>query len=225
MPTTAEALLVTLLFIAPGLLFELGIEREIGYWRTGIADRTLRFFATSTVFHTLAAPATFALWRAYLVDDQVLARVGALPWPLWGALFGYLIAPLALGTLVARRAQAGSRWVWPIIGRDPAPKAWDSVFGQPGRHRYVRAKLAEGGWVGGLWTTPEGAPGAYASSFPHGEDLYLPLQVDVDPRTGAVLLDAHGRPQVRQWGLLIERSKVELIEVQDIAPPAASEKE
>ena len=69
MPNTSEALIIALLFIAPGLLYELGIEREIGYWRTSLADRALRYFATSTIIHALAARRVW-VWRSYLAAQQ-----------------------------------------------------------------------------------------------------------------------------------------------------------
>lgn len=38
MPSTLDGLLIALLFVAPGLQFELGIERQVGYWRTRLSD-------------------------------------------------------------------------------------------------------------------------------------------------------------------------------------------
>ena len=217
MPNTSEALIIALLFIGPGLLYELGIEREIGYWRTGLADRTLRFFATSTIIHALAAPATFWVWRSYLAEPHGLSAYSLLPLPLWAAIVAYLVLPLLVGVAVGRGARGQRPWLRPIIGRDPTPKAWDHVFGQPVRRGYIRLKLSDGTWVGGLWISPgDDQPGAYASSFPQPEDLYLPVQFDVDPRTGGILLDAEGKLRLREWGLLVERSKIEFIEFQDV---------
>jgi len=97
---------------------------------------------------------------------------------------------------------------------------WDFLFGRRGRAGYVRIKLRDGGWVAGVWALGEEATASYASSYPQSEDLYLAAQVTVDPTTGAFVLDHHGRPEIRPWGLLLTRDHIEQLEFQE-APTMA----
>ena len=144
MPTTLDGLVVALLFVAPGLHFELGIERQVGYWRTNLSDRLLRFFIWSVAFQALAAPVTYWVWDRYLRDDPAIRFDGAL----WGVLLAYVVVPLALGLSVGyavRRQRAWTRWV---VGKDPAPTAWDWLWSREVHgSAYVRVKLKSGGWA------------------------------------------------------------------------------
>ena len=42
--------------------------------------------------------------------------------------------------------------------------------------------------------------------------------VGPNPRVGAVVLDDQGQAQTRYWGLLIERSKIDVLEFQAFPP-------
>src|SRR4051812_48881651 len=66
MPDTLQGLAIGLAFLIPGVAYELGIERLVGYWRTSLADRVLRFFLVSSILQAAFAPLTFAFWHARL---------------------------------------------------------------------------------------------------------------------------------------------------------------
>ena len=219
MPTTVEGLLLALLFVAPGLLFELGLERRLPYWRTPVADRVLRFFATSLLLHLLAAWPTYRLWHAYFSSANTLRAHRNLPWPLWVAAAAYLLVPFVLGYILGGLVRKGARLTSLVIGMDPAPKAWDAVFGPRDRAGYVRVRFTSGTWMGGIWGSDLGPNGsAFASSFPATEDFYLPISVLVNASTGELVLDDQGQAQTRYWGLLIERSKIDVLEFQAFPP-------
>lgn len=92
LPASLEALVVAALFVAPGLGFELGIERQVGFWRTSLVERTLRFFLLSVLFHALVLPITLGVLPAAL--DASVAEMADQRWALWGIAVGYLgLAP------------------------------------------------------------------------------------------------------------------------------------
>ncbi len=83
MPSSLEALLVAVLFVAPGLMYELGIEVQVGYWRTSLADRALRFFVQSVLLHAALLP--LSLWvlpraLATTTGEVASARWWCGPW-------------------------------------------------------------------------------------------------------------------------------------------------
>lgn len=60
---TFQGLAIGLGFLVPGILYELGIERVVGFWRTSLADRLFRFFAESVVLQVIAAPISYVVIR------------------------------------------------------------------------------------------------------------------------------------------------------------------
>jgi hypothetical protein len=60
-----QAALVTSLLVLPGALYTWGIERVIGHWGVGLADRLLRFIGISACFHVALAPLTYHSYRLY----------------------------------------------------------------------------------------------------------------------------------------------------------------
>lgn len=206
MPSTLEALAIALAFLAPGLSFEQGIERRVGYWRTNLADRTLRFFLISTLLQVLFFPFTFSVWATEFrgVDWSTMSTP---PWIAWIAMLAYIIVPFLAGTYVGHRAAHGDGWVRFVVGSSPAPRAWDELFcGQRG-HGYIRARFkSDHRWVAGVW--------GYASSFPNSEDLLLSYQLECDPVSGELVLDDDGSPRPVQWALLIQREDVDDLQFQ-----------
>jgi hypothetical protein len=47
------------LLVLPGALYTWGIERVIGHWGVGLADRLLRFIGISACFHVALAPLNY----------------------------------------------------------------------------------------------------------------------------------------------------------------------
>lgn len=164
--STLEALVIVLVFVLPGAFYEWSYERVVGSWNVQLSDRILRFLGSSAVLHTLAFGGTFWVWRRYFSAGR-FEDIQGLPWGLWLALALAVGAPTALGAAVGRATRAGRRWVVPIVGSSPAPRAWDHLFfrGGPG---WVRLKLRSGGFVAGQYATASSDAGgqAYAAGFP-----------------------------------------------------------
>lgn len=224
MPTTTDALVIAVLFLLPGVLFETGIERSSGYWHTRFGERSVRYFRSSCAF----LPFTILLlWTVERLRPELIA---------WGVAALNGTAGLASGTAATREAldslvQLGLPFaaflVLPyatgyVMGlrrrRKPwkAPRAWDYLFLTEGLTGIVRVRLRTGKWVAGLYVKGEGtgADSGYASSYPDPPCLYLPVQVGVDAQTGELMVDGDGRPLLRQWGLLLDGPEIELLEVQ-----------
>lgn len=221
MPSSFEALLVALLFVAPGLMYELGIEAQVGYWRRSLADRTLRFFVQSVFLHAVLLP--LSLWVLPGAVTSTLGEVSSARWWLWPVALIYVLGPLWLGLFtghhVRHRTRIG-RWA---LGRDPAPRAWDNLFATANLAGYVRVKLAAGGpWVAGPYGQQGRIP-SFASSYPNPPDLYLAEQVAVDPDTGEFLLDEREQPQRIPWGLWIPGESMALLEFYDAGTIEADE--
>jgi hypothetical protein len=204
MPSTTEALIILVLAIAPGLLFELGVERGQAYWRTSFSDRLLRFFAWSFLLHALLLPISHWLWNRHLADGW---SAGTIPlWPLYAAALAYTFVPMFLGHVVGGRSRVGAGLRRLILGADLPPRAWDHLFAaRPGG--YVRACLVDGTWVAGTW--------AFSSSYPAEDDFLLDRRVRCDPLTGELLLDDEGFPVAIGWSLLLRRVDVGRIEFQE----------
>lgn len=215
-PSSAQALIIVLLFIAPGLFFEKGVERCLTYWRTNLRDRLIRFLMWSVVLQVALSPASYALWRWHE------ERRGADPgWGLFiiTALVGILcliVLPFAAGWFLGERASADpdARLVRWFLGRDLAPRAWDHYFRSRYTPAWVRVRLTSGEWIAGAWR--------YASSYPETEDVALDL-VACDPNTGEIRIevDADGtpRPVPLDWHALITLDRVDLIAWQSINLP------
>lgn len=228
---TFQGLAIGLGFLVPGIVFELGIERVVGYWRTSLSDRLFRFFAESVVLQTVAAPITYAVVRRYdafpskphvTLWAQVSLRYSHLPWLAWLAGVAYVLVPFLLGFgagLLVRGSPDG-RLARVLVGRDLPPRAWDYLFSRRPAG-VVRARLKDGSWVAGLYAPTEDETRiGYASSFPAAEDLYLPNRVDIDPSTGEVRT-TDGRPVTLPWALLLRRDDVDLLEIFEAQPMAA----
>lgn len=98
-----------------------------------------------------------------------------------------------------------------LNGPDPAPRAWDHVFGTP-RDAWIRLRLNDGTWLGGLWERV-GSDCSYASGFPYEQDLYLCRTVPVDPDSGAYRPDAQAGP-----GVLLRWSEVQYLVMDERTP-------
>ena len=67
-----------------------------------------------------------------------------------------------------------------ITGSNPAPRAWDYLFGlRP--EGWIRLKLKSGGWLAGAYAVQEDDLRSYASGYPEKQDLFLVDMAEVDP--------------------------------------------
>ncbi len=212
MAVTSEALVIFLAFVVPGAFYEWAYERQTGRWNDAATDRLIRFVASASVFHALAFPMSFAVWRDY-VRDWDSGAGGSTPWLLWLFLWAAVVVPSLLGGLVGRGTRAAKRWVQPLTGRDPAPRAWDHLFSRRGA-AWIRLKLKSGPWVAGKFVTDtdDRALRSYAGGYPSPADLYLLHRVEVDPDSGAWKYDGDGQIALRESGLLLRWDEVEFLE-------------
>lgn len=112
-----------------------------------------------------ALPAPTGDYASYIEAHRFRAGLTAA-----GVLLG---APALEALVVARVLRAGrvQATLRRILGFpvQSAPKAWDDVFARGQDKGYlVLVTLTDGSRIGGLW-----GEGAFASSFPAEEDLYL----------------------------------------------------
>lgn len=169
-------LAIVFVAILPGALYTWAFEREIGRWGIGLTDRLLRFVGVSALFlAALTYPAHY-VWRTYLhvrtveghFTNPVVEGQDLPPW-LYSLPLLYAVIPIALGSVAAAAVRRKWRIARPLVGADPAPRAWDFLFSEH-PHGVVRLRLKdERGWVGGLFRDD-----SYAAGYPEEpQDIYL----------------------------------------------------
>lgn len=78
----------------------------------------------------------------------------------------YVAVPAPAGTLVGVAVRRRRRWVWALVGRDPAPRAWDHLFADR-PVGWVRLKLKSGTWLAGAFAADgDGRRRSYAAGYP-----------------------------------------------------------
>ena len=179
MPETLEAALVLVAAVLPGALHVWAVEREAGRWGIGLSDRLLRFVGTTAVYQAAFAYPLYLVWIEIVHSQTILPsgevrsvnRLGQGTAPAWFWLLPilYVAIPIAVGTLAGLSVHRRPRLSRILVGRDPAPTAWEFLFS---RHRegVIRARLkSDGRWIGGLY-----GPNSYASGYPEQpQDLLL----------------------------------------------------
>lgn len=198
-PDSAVGLVVVILAVLPGSVFTWAFERQNGAYGVTATDRILRFVSLSMMFHLLLAWPEYLVYRTAVAGhDRFASGEFAAVWA--GALLLFAI-PAVCGTVIGglyatRTARSGWGWVRKLLtagaedrvlslllGRAPAPRAWDYFFSER-PNVYLRVQVDGGGWLAGRF-----ASASYAGGFPNDGDLYLEEAWSVDPDTG-VLGDA-----------------------------------
>ncbi len=133
-----QGLVVLVVALLPGALYIWAFERLVGSWGVRFADRALRFVGVSAVLHALALPLTGDFWLD-LVGSRVPLRATA-DISLWVPVLLYVGVPIALGTLIGWGTRNEFRWARIFTGPEPAPRAWDQLFGG-GRRGWIRVRL------------------------------------------------------------------------------------
>jgi hypothetical protein len=213
--STFEALGIVLLAVLPGAAYTFAFERIVGGYGVSLSDRLVRFLAASAVFHAVLSGPEMVFYRD-LVASGRLGRGEVSPLLVEAVALVYVALPTAVGSLVGY----GRRRNWRLlrtIGDTPEPRAWDYLWrrGVPG---VVRMKLKSGTWLAGVFgTTPDGRR-SYAAGYPQEGDLYLSLQLRVDPVTGAFARDDEDRPVPVGGGsgLLVRWAEIEYLEFQEM---------
>jgi hypothetical protein len=212
MPDTFEAIFVVAVALLPGALYVWSFERLVGAWGIGLSDRILRFVGVSALLHVFFAPLTYRVWIDFVRSGRIGA--GEAPMELWLAPLLYVAIPVTLGSVVGAGTLQEQRWARLFTGRDPAPRAWDYLFGtRP--DGWIRLRLKSGTWIAGVYAVKDDGWRSYASGYPEPQDLFLVEAVEVDPDTGEFLFDDDGSRLVRGSAILVRWDEIEYLEFID----------
>jgi hypothetical protein len=210
MPDTFQAVAVLVIALLPGALYVWAFERQAGRWGVGLSDRLLRFVGGSALFHAAAAPLAYWLWA----DRWDEIRTGEpVSWWMWPLVVAYVAIPAIGGTVVGRGVRSEKSWTTLFTGPDPAPRAWDHLFGQKA-DGWVRLRLKSGVWIGGAYADANGRR-SYAAGYPEPQDLFLAAAVELDPETGEFVVDDDGNVALLDGGILVRWEEVEHLEFID----------
>ena len=216
MPDSFQSLGALLVALLPGALYIWGFEREAGRWGISAADRVLRFIGASALLHATAIPVTWTLWTSQVRSGRLASgRTSALL--LWASALLYVAIPATFGSLAGIGVRRQWRWVRILVGRHPAPRAWDHLFASE-RPGWIRMRMKSGAWLGGAYANI-GPISSYAAGYPDAQDVYLSALADLDPVTGEFKIEG-GRPVTRTSGLLVRWDEIEYLE---FSPVEASE--
>ena len=208
---TFEALAVVAVALLPGALYTWAFERLVGAWGVGFSDRLLRFVGVSAIFHALVLPGTYFVWTNFLRGE-----LGAVPdvGILWIFALLYVGIPIGAGSLVGWATRSGHSWAKFFTGPEPAPRAWDHLFGSR-PDGWVRLRLKSGTWIGGAFAQSEDGIRPYAAGYPDPQDLYLAPAVLVNPDSGEFLTEGDEEVVTLESGILIRWEEVEYLEFID----------
>lgn len=215
--TTFQAAAVTILAVLPGASYTFAFERVAGSFGVSLSDRLVRFTAASAVFHALFSGPELLIYRNVVATGRLeRADVSALLFEMLA--LSYVLLPTAIGSLVGHGRNKRWQWVTWLTGNSPEPRAWDYVWTQPGTTMIVRLRLKSGRWVAGFFGNVEGAPGSYAAGYPEAQDLFLGLQVKVDPERGEFIKDGEGliQPVEGRTALLVRWDEVEYADLLEV---------
>src|SRR4051794_26011104 len=190
-PGTFNALIILVVAFVPGAAYVWAFERQAGPYGVTLADRMMRFLAASIVVHLFFGWFEYLAWRSALRhDDNLDVAQFAMLWASALVVIGTpTLVGWALGSLYATRnaratqherlrrvlhldgedgAPREAHLLEMALGRAPAPRAWDHLFGSS-PSALIRMQLQSGGWVGGFFGSE-----SYASSYPETSgDIYL----------------------------------------------------
>jgi hypothetical protein len=229
-PDTFQAVAVLILLVLPGALYTWAFERVVGPWGVGLVDRILRFIGISAGVQVLLAPITYRWYRVY-VHSGDLAAGRSLPLEVWFGIILYVFLPITAGYLIGQATKHNVSWIPWIVGKQPAPRAWDELFLQGG-NGYVRLRLksiesGEDRWVAG-WFGSARIAGQMRRSrvarYTEAQDLYLVQSFQCDGATGELLL-LNGNVITLDEGLLIRWDEVEYLSFEAARGRASSESE
>ena len=214
---TFEALAVSLLAVLPGASYTFAYERLAGAYGVSLSDRLIRFLAASAIFHALLSGLELWLYRTAFLSGR-WSRGEIAAWQFEVMALTYVLLPTAVGTLIGHGRKERWAWVALLTGASPEPRAWDHVWTRPGVTSVVRLRLKSGSWVAGFFGNVEGAPRSYAAGYPEAADLFLGLQVKVDPDTGSFITDDDGsvQPVEGRTSLLVRWDEVEYADILEI---------
>ena len=229
-PSTAQALVIIATAVLPGATYTWSFERQAGAFGVTLADRSLRFISASAVFHLLLAWLEYVAWRVVFVGAPTLT-VGRFA-VLWAIVLLLVGLPASTGwTAGVLYASRNQREMYPrlraflrlegdagavretqlvqlLLGRAPAPRAWDFLFGS-NPAGYVRVQLkGDGSWVGGVF-----GPKSYASGYPENPgDIFLEKGLQMKQDDGTFIIGENGAPTPTGGGILVRWDEGRVIE-------------
>jgi hypothetical protein len=168
--------------VLPGGTYTWAFERQASGYGVTLADRVLRFIATSVLFHLIFGWPEYVLYRLAFSSRQLAAGQFAAAWAAALIIVGLpAVAGTIIGGLYATRTTrdgwqrirrhlppaAEIRLLRIALGRTPAPRAWDDLFSNHPTV-YIRIRTTDGPVVAGLF-----ADKSYAAGYPDSPDLYL----------------------------------------------------
>ena len=209
MPDTFQALSVLILALLPGALYVWAFERYAGAWGVRLSDRLFRFIGFSALMHVLLAPVTYRLWVDFVRSGRLAA--GAVPIAIWFVPIAFVVIPMLAGSVIGRATRQRKTWATLFTGPDPAPRAWDHLFGS-GPDGWIRLRLKSGRWIGGAFARQPDGSRSYAAGYPEDQDLYLLEAVEVDPDTGSFILGEDGAAVSRGSSILVRWEEVEYLD-------------
>jgi hypothetical protein len=181
-PTSIAALLILIAAVLPGAAYTWAFERQASGYGVTLADRVLRFIATSVLFHLVFGWPEYFLYRIAFSSHHLAAGQFAAAWAGALVVIGLpAVAGTITGGLYATRttrdgwqrirrhlsSAAEERLLTVTLGRTPAPRAWDALFSNRPTV-YIRIRTIDGTVIAGLF-----ADRSYAAGYPDSTDLYL----------------------------------------------------
>lgn len=181
-PTSIAALLILVAAVLPGAMYTWAFERQASGYGVTLADRVLRFIATSVLFHLVLGWLEYVLYRIAFSRHHLAAGQFAAAWAGVLLVVGLpAVAGTIIGGLYATRTtrdgwerirrhlspESEVRLLTIALGRTPAPRAWDDLFSNRPTV-YIRIRTTDGTVVAGLF-----ANNSYAAGYPDSTDLYL----------------------------------------------------
>lgn len=134
-----------------------------------------------------------------------------MPLYVWPIVAAYVVGPLVFGGLIGRATLQGHKWAAWFTGPNPAPRAWDYVFGLRPRG-WIRLRLKSGIWIGGAYAERVDGKKSYAAGYPEPQDLFLVVVAELDPNSGRFMRDEKGGVRLRESSILIRWEEVEYLE-------------
>jgi hypothetical protein len=203
-PTSVTQLLLLLLFVVPGFVYQAVRISVRGRLPLDIelSTRIVRAVVSSGIF----ALVYLAILGQHLIDAAHATGYG-FAHPRVGALLA-LLGGIAVPALLALVRLPPWKWLQDLSARlpqvtkyDPTPTAWDKTFQSIGEC-FIRILNSDGRWVAGYY-----GPSSYATSYPEPHQLFLEkaFQVSDDGTIGEEIEGSQG--------VLVDCSGIQLLQV------------
>lgn len=178
-PSTASQLIIALLLVTPGAIYQITRSRLRGPTPddASATNRILRALGFSAGLNAIYAIVGGPQLYGLISDDETrqLSWTGALSNLRsigWLALLLYVAVPALLagaGALATKYLpRVRQQLKLPRLSYDPTPRAWDAAFARQTEPCYVRVLTTDGRWVGGYFSG-----NGFVSSYPEPADMFV----------------------------------------------------